>query len=104
MKLVRIIVLAACMVTGGVASYRSAGALFGLRGIKPGPVEITVEGKRAPRLSGVTTHQTNRLHAATIGIIPLTTPLQSLLDLAESGIDELGRLQRQALGEEWPLA
>jgi ribonuclease PH len=29
--------------------------------------------------------------------------LASLLDLAEGGIDELGRLQRQALGEAWPF-
>jgi len=30
--------------------------------------------------------------------------LQALLDLAESGIDRLGLLQRQALGTDWPLA
>jgi ribonuclease PH len=30
--------------------------------------------------------------------------LQSLLDLAESGIDQLQGLQRQALGADWPLA
>ena len=29
--------------------------------------------------------------------------LQSLLDLAESGMDELGRLQRAALGGDWPF-
>jgi ribonuclease PH len=29
--------------------------------------------------------------------------LQSLLDLAESGIDQLTRLQREALGDDWPL-
>jgi ribonuclease PH len=28
--------------------------------------------------------------------------LQELLDLAESGMDQLGRLQRRALGESWP--
>jgi ribonuclease PH len=32
------------------------------------------------------------------------TELQALLDLAERGIDQLGRLQRQALGGDWPLA
>lgn len=30
--------------------------------------------------------------------------LQRLLDLAEAGIDELGRIQRASLGPEWPLA
>jgi ribonuclease PH len=30
--------------------------------------------------------------------------LQALLDLAEAGIDQLSRLQRQALGPDWPLA
>lgn len=30
--------------------------------------------------------------------------LQRLLDLAETGIDELGRLQRRAMGADWPLA
>ena len=28
--------------------------------------------------------------------------LQKLLDLAESGIDQLGRLQQEALGSAWP--
>jgi ribonuclease PH len=31
------------------------------------------------------------------------TQLNTLLDLAETGIDELGRLQREALGAAWPL-
>jgi ribonuclease PH len=30
--------------------------------------------------------------------------LQALLDLAESGIDQLTRLQREALGDDWPLS
>ena len=30
--------------------------------------------------------------------------LDRLLDLAESGIDQLKRLQRDCLGEDWPLA
>jgi ribonuclease PH len=30
--------------------------------------------------------------------------LQSLLDLAESGIDHLTRLQREVLGDDWPLS
>jgi ribonuclease PH len=31
------------------------------------------------------------------------TQLDRLLDLAESGIDRLGHLQRRCLGEDWPL-
>jgi ribonuclease PH len=30
--------------------------------------------------------------------------LTSLLDLAEAGIDELSRLQREALGDAWPFS
>ena len=30
--------------------------------------------------------------------------LQEMLDLAERGIDRLGQAQREALGDDWPLA
>jgi very-short-patch-repair endonuclease len=70
------------MATGGVASHRSAAALFGLRGIKPGIVEITVRSGRAPSLPGVRAHRSGRLEISKIGIIPVTMPMRTLLDLA----------------------
>ena len=38
--------MAACLVggPGAVASHRSAGALWGLDGLAPGPIEVTVPG------------------------------------------------------------
>ena len=32
------------------------------------------------------------------------TELDAILDLAEAGLDELTRLQRECLGADWPLA
>jgi hypothetical protein len=88
-------VLAACLATGGVASGRSAGALFRLRGVQPGTIEITVSDKRAPRLDGVVTHHSRLLQATTIGIIPVTMPAQTLLGLA----DVVPRLAEGALND-----
>jgi very-short-patch-repair endonuclease len=76
-------VLAACLATGGVASHRCAAVLFGLRGFERRKViEITVQRRRAPRLEGVEAHTTKRLDTTKIGVIPVTTPAQTLLDLA----------------------
>jgi hypothetical protein len=75
-------VLAACLATGGVASHRSAAALFKLRGIEPGPIEISVTNRRAPRLPGVVAHEVGLLEPTTIGVIPVTAPMQTLLHLA----------------------
>jgi hypothetical protein len=76
-------IMAACLATGGAASHRSAAALFHLRGFEryQETVEITVEG-RAPRLDGVSAHTCGRLLRTQIGIIPVTLPAQTLLDLA----------------------
>jgi very-short-patch-repair endonuclease len=74
-------VLAACLATGGVASHRSAAALFHLRGIEPGPIEICVEG-RASKLEGIVSHTVTRLERTMIGVIPVTMPMQTLLHLA----------------------
>jgi hypothetical protein len=77
-------VLAACLATDGVASHRSAAALFGLRGFERyrQVVEITVEGRRAPRLPGVHAHTVNKLEPTKVGVIPVTMPRQTLVDLA----------------------
>jgi very-short-patch-repair endonuclease len=76
-------VLAACLATAAVASHRCAAALFGLRGFERRRlIEITVEGRRAPRLDGVTAHVAKRLDRVKVGVIPVTSPAQTLLDLA----------------------
>lgn len=76
---------AACLVTGGVASHRSAAFLFGLRGFEAyrETVEITVgPGRRAPRLPGVLAHEATRLEQTRIGVVPVVMPVQMLLGLA----------------------
>jgi very-short-patch-repair endonuclease len=78
-------VLAACWAGRGWASHRCAAALFRLRRIPPGPVEITVSGRRAPHLDGVLTHETSALEPferTSIGRIPVTAPARILLDVA----------------------
>lgn len=77
-------VMAACLAARGVASHRSAGALWGLRGIDPGPVEVTVPGRRRSELAGVLAHTTGRLEAVDLTerlAIPVTSPARTLLDL-----------------------
>jgi hypothetical protein len=73
--------LAACLATGGFASHGTAARLFHLRGCRSDQVHVTVERGRAPSLPGVTCHRTAGLSAATIGVIPVTMPAQTLLDL-----------------------
>jgi very-short-patch-repair endonuclease len=77
-------VLAACLATGGVASNRSAAAIYRLRGFERyrKTIEITVDGRRAPTLPGVLTHMSTRLVRSEVGVIPVTTPAQTLVDLA----------------------
>jgi very-short-patch-repair endonuclease len=76
-------VLASCLATGGVASHRTAAALFGLRGIaRPKAIDVAVDGRRAPKLEGIVPHTTRRLERTKVGVIPVTMPAQTLLDLA----------------------
>ncbi|MDQ1517712.1 MAG: hypothetical protein QOE80_3542 [Actinomycetota bacterium] len=70
---------------GAVASHRTAGALFGLRRLTCGAVEVTVPGRRAPKGKGLLAHRSDRLPVGdrtTIGAIPVTTPARTLVDLA----------------------
>ena len=75
-------VLAACLATGGVASHRTAAALFGLRGIDRATIEVAVSGRTTPRLPGVVAHRVDQLERTLIGAIPVTMPIQTLLHLA----------------------
>jgi very-short-patch-repair endonuclease len=77
-------ILAACIAAGAVASHRSAGALWGLRGVEPGRPEILVSATRCPTLRGVVVHRTDRLDDIDVSRrlrIPVTTPARTLLDL-----------------------
>lgn len=79
-------VLAACLSVGpsAAASHRSAGVLWGLRGVEEKTAEITVADDRHRRMAGVVVHRTDTLDALDVSQrrrIPVTTPARTLLDL-----------------------
>lgn len=80
-------VLAAVLAAGpfAVASHRTAAALWGLRGIEPRGVAITVPSGSVGRIAGVTYHRTDVFpvdHWMTRPDgIRVTTPARTLLDL-----------------------
>ena len=77
--------LAACMAAGdGIASHRSAAALWALRGVEAATPEITVLGSRRPELRGVSVHRTDRMDDIDVSRrlrVPVTTPARTLFDL-----------------------
>ena len=77
---------------GALASHRCAAALYGLRRVCCDGPEVTVCGRAAPRIDGLMAHRRDVLTSrdrSRIGIIPVTSPAWTLLDLAASGIDPL---------------
>lgn len=75
---------------GAVASGRCAAALFDLRRIRCDVPEVTVSGRRAPRIDAFRSHRRDVLTAADrtrIGVIPVTAPAWTLLDLAADGVE-----------------
>jgi very-short-patch-repair endonuclease len=80
-------VMAAYLAAGSeaLASHRSAGALWGMRGVEtPAMPEITLWADRHRPLQGVTVHRTSVLDPVDISRvrrIPVTTPARTLLDL-----------------------
>lgn len=80
------VLLAACMAAGpsALASHRSAGKLWGLRGVEEQCPEITVSGDNHFRLTGPTVHRTDGLDPVDVSRtmrIPVTSPARTLLDL-----------------------
>jgi very-short-patch-repair endonuclease len=76
-------VMAACLATGGLASHGCAARLFGFRGFhRWNPVEVAVEGRRAPRLFGVIGHRTQGLERTRVGVVPVVMPAEALLGVA----------------------
>lgn len=89
-------VLAAVLAAGdgALASHRCAAALFDLRRLPCDAPEVTVSGRAAPRIAGLRCHRRDVLTAADrtrIGVIRVTAPAWTLLDLAADGV-ESGRV------------
>jgi very-short-patch-repair endonuclease len=85
--------LAACMWAGddAVVSHRTAGVLWNLDGVTTRAVEVTVPADRAPTSSLVTVHRTKHLPRADrvmLGVIPITSPTRTLMDLAGCADEE----------------
>jgi hypothetical protein len=75
---------AVCLATGGVASHRSAAALWDLDGCRKGPPEVTVDRGGYVRRRGVRVHQSTDLALVTpvtVDGIPTTPVARTLLDL-----------------------
>lgn len=74
-------------------SHATAGALWGIEGIRARGVELSIPGARGSRSSLVTVHRGSRLDRADrtmLGPLPITTPARALIDIA-------GRLEDDAL-------
>ena len=76
--------LAATLATGGVLSHRSAAALWGIRPTAAAKVDVTVSHTSGVRsTSAIAVHRPRRaIQATTHEGIPVTTPGQTLADLA----------------------
>ena len=75
---------------GALASHRCAAGLYGLRRIRCEAPEVTVSGRAAPRIDGFRAHRRDVLTAfdrSRIGMIPVTSPAWTLLDLAGGGME-----------------
>ena len=87
-------VMAAVLAAGedALASHRCAAALYGLRRIHCDLPEVTVSGRAAPRIDGLQAHRRDVLRAVDrtrIGVIPVTAPAWTLLDLAACGVERM---------------
>jgi very-short-patch-repair endonuclease len=77
-----------------VLSHRSAAVLWRLLEAKPGPIDVTVPGKKAELRNGIRRHSTRGLPAADTTTrlrIPCTTVERVLIDLAATRSRELER-------------
>jgi very-short-patch-repair endonuclease len=81
-----------------VLSHRSAAALWRLLEAKPGPIDVTVPGKKAELRGGIRRHSTRSLPSADATTrlrIPCTTVERVLIDLAAIRSPELERAVEQ---------
>lgn len=85
---------------GAVASHRCAAVLYGLRRIRCDVPVVTVSGRSAPQLAGIEGHRRDTLTSlerTRIGVIPVTSPAWTVLDLA-SVLDLRDDAERARLG------
>lgn len=83
--------LAACFVTGGVASHRAATRLWGVDLGDRVPIEVTVARPNPARPQGVIVHRSADLPVGsppTRKRIPVTTPQRTLVDLGAVASDD----------------
>ncbi len=72
---------------GAALSHRSAAALWGIRPIEAGPIEITMPLERRSELPGIRVHRRRVLdsaHLTSFVRIPVTVPAVTLVDIARS--------------------
>jgi very-short-patch-repair endonuclease len=74
--------LAACLWSDGVASHRTAAALWKLGGIEPRWLEVTSSKKLKSRTAILHSAVLTPSELTTIGNVPVTTPTRTLLDVA----------------------
>lgn len=76
--------LAACLLTKGIASHRSAALLLELDGVARAPIEVSVVGKGRKSRHPILLHNTQDLSpwdVSSLGPIPITTGARTLIDL-----------------------
>jgi uncharacterized protein DUF559/putative AbiEi antitoxin of type IV toxin-antitoxin system len=81
---------------GAVLSHGSAAALWDIRDPRAGPIDISVPSRRDPRRRGIRVRQRRKFDATTHDGIPVTSPGQTIIDLAPS----LTELQLERLIDE----
>jgi uncharacterized protein DUF559 len=70
---------------GACLSHRSAGALYGICEERNGVIEVSVRGTSEPRRDGLRVRTRRALSSQEVGTlrgIPITSPLQTMIDLA----------------------
>jgi very-short-patch-repair endonuclease len=70
---------------GALLSHGAAGAAWGIEGVRSRKPELWVPMPRNPRCDDVIVHRGERLDRAdrtTLGAIPITTPVRTLIDIA----------------------
>jgi very-short-patch-repair endonuclease len=67
---------------GAALSHRSAAALWGIRSLWHGPVEVTVAGRQPRSRRGVRVYRTGAIEATRRAGVPLTTPARTMIDIA----------------------
>lgn len=90
-------ILAACLASNGVASHRSAAALWGIDGYRKPPPEVTVPTGRSARGLDVRVHhstQWDRIDRCLRGGVPCTGLVRTIVDLG--AVQSIRRLELAA--------